>query len=472
MIGRYALFDVLAAGGMATVHIGRLLGPVGFARTVAIKRLHPQYARDPEFVSMFLDEARMCARIRHPNVVPTLDVVATQGELFLVMDYVQGESLAHLIRAVAKRGDRIPWRIAISIMSGCLHGLHAAHEAKDERGLPLGLVHRDVSPQNVLIGVDGMARVLDFGIAKATGRFQTTREGAVKGKLGYMAPEQMAAEGVTRQADVYAAAVVLWEALSAKRCFDGDSEAVVLARVLTGEVLPPSSVWGDIPAALDEVVLKGMHRDPAARFQSAREFAQALEKLTPAAVGEVGEWIELTAQQTLEDRARKVAEVEEGAGGLTPAATDAPPPLDRSAATGGSIRPTAMSEHGEPTPLPARAAPRWLVPAVGAGALLLALGIWAAVRGGEPAAAGSSAAATLAQSAPTGGVAASGAAGPVASDLPSAAASAPQSTSAAGAEASAEPSASSSAKPKPSGKLPGVLPTSKTGSPWSLGGRQ
>src|SRR5512139_245074 len=123
IIGRYALFDVLAAGGMATVHVARLLGPVGFARTVAIKRLHPQYARDPEFVSMFLDEARMCARIRHPNVVPTLDVVATQGELFLVMEYVQGESLAHLVRATAKAGQKMPWRVAISIASGCLHGL-------------------------------------------------------------------------------------------------------------------------------------------------------------------------------------------------------------------------------------------------------------------------------------------------------------------------------------------------------------
>src|SRR5690349_12221835 len=135
---------------MATVHIGRLLGPVGFARTVAIKRLHQQYAKDPEFVSMFLDEARLAARIRHPNVVPTLDVVALSGELFLVMDYVHGVSLARLARAVQLQKTRIPVEIAASIVVGALHGLEAAHQARSERGLPLGIVHRDVSPQNVI----------------------------------------------------------------------------------------------------------------------------------------------------------------------------------------------------------------------------------------------------------------------------------------------------------------------------------
>src|SRR6516225_9665163 len=134
VVGRYALYVAIAAGGMATVHLGRLLGPVGFSRTVAIKRLHAQYARDPEFVSMFLDEARLAARIRHPNVVPTLDVVATQGELFLVMEYVQGESLSQLVKAASRLGERVPVRVAASILAGALQGLHAAHEARDERG--------------------------------------------------------------------------------------------------------------------------------------------------------------------------------------------------------------------------------------------------------------------------------------------------------------------------------------------------
>ncbi len=326
VIGRYALFDALATGGMATVHYGRLLGPVGFARTVAIKRLHPQYASDPEFVSMFLDEARMCARIRHPNVVPTLDVVTTRGELFLVMEYVQGESLGYLMKVANKKGEKIPWKVATSILAGMLHGLHAAHDAKDEQGVPLELVHRDVSPQNVLVGSDGMARVLDFGIAKAAGRLHVTRENAVKGKLGYMAPEQMAAERVTRQADVYAAAVVLWETLAGRRLFDGESEAIVLSRVIAGEVKPPSSLNPEVPKALDEVVMKGLSRDLDARHKTAKELAQAIERVGVASAGEVGEWVDHTARPILEKRAARLAAVENGAAGLAPSAVTTEPP--------------------------------------------------------------------------------------------------------------------------------------------------
>src|ERR1700709_2034653 len=187
VVGRYALYGAIAAGGMATVHLGRLLGPVGFSRTVAIKRLHAQFASDPEFVSMFLDEARLAARIRHPHVVPTLDVVALSGELFLVMDYVHGVSLSKLLREVNMKHIPMPIDIVASVLVGALRGLHAAQSAVSERGLPLGIVHRDVSPQNVIVGSDGLARVLDFGVAKASWRIQTTRDGQVKGKLSYMA---------------------------------------------------------------------------------------------------------------------------------------------------------------------------------------------------------------------------------------------------------------------------------------------
>src|SRR5437868_956560 len=180
MVGRYAIFDEIASGGMATVYLGRLTGSGGFARTVAIKRLHPQFAKDPEFVTMFLDEARLAARIRHPNVVPTLDVVAASGELFHVMEYVQGESLSHLARGLKTRSERVPLRILLRIMNDVLQGLHAAHEARDERGVPLCIVHRDVTPQNVLVGVDGVARLLDFGVAKAAGRAHTTQDGQIK----------------------------------------------------------------------------------------------------------------------------------------------------------------------------------------------------------------------------------------------------------------------------------------------------
>ena len=220
-VGRYALHHEIASGGMAVVHIGRLMGPVGFARTVAIKRLHPHLAHNPEFVAMFLDEARLAARIRHPNVVSTLDVVATEGELFVVMEYVPGDALARLLFTASSRGESVPLAIASSIMVDVLHGLHAAHEASDERGQPLGLVHRDVSPHNVLVGTDGAAHLIDFGIAKAAGRAQVTREGQLKGKLAYMAPEQLKGSSggakVDRRADVFAVGTILWEIVTGHR---------------------------------------------------------------------------------------------------------------------------------------------------------------------------------------------------------------------------------------------------------------
>ncbi|MBI4704792.1 MAG: serine/threonine protein kinase [Deltaproteobacteria bacterium] len=232
IIGRFALYADIAHGGMATVHIGRLLGPVGFSRTVAIKRLHAQFARDPEFVSMFLDEARLAARIQHPNVVPVIDVVALEGELFLVMDYVHGESLARLLGLLHKAGQAVPTRIAVSLLAGALHGLHAAHEARTERGAPLNIVHRDISPQNILVGVDGAARVVDFGIAKAAGRLQSTRDGQLKGKIMYMAPEQVGLGQVDRRTDVYAASVVLWEALAGRKLFRFDEPAAAIAHII------------------------------------------------------------------------------------------------------------------------------------------------------------------------------------------------------------------------------------------------
>src|SRR5262245_25807707 len=166
IVGRYALFEPIAAGGMATVHLGRARGAAGFLRTVAIKRLHEGIAKNPNFVAMMLDEARLSARVRHPNVVSTVDVVNENGELFIVMEYVHGDSLSRLMKVAHARAERIPLGIAASIAVGTLHGLHAAHEARSDRGEPLGIIHRDVSPQNILVGIDGVARVADFGVAK------------------------------------------------------------------------------------------------------------------------------------------------------------------------------------------------------------------------------------------------------------------------------------------------------------------
>jgi eukaryotic-like serine/threonine-protein kinase len=311
-VDRYAIFDEIASGGMATVHIGRLLGPAGFTRTVAIKRLHANLARDPDFVKMLVDEARLASRIRHPNVVATVDVVQQATELLLVLEYVQGESLSRLIRSARRTpAGRIPLPIAASVAHGMLMGLHAAHEATDERGLPLGIVHRDVSPQNVLVGVDGVARVIDFGVAKAASRMQSTREGQLKGKLGYMSPEQLRKFPVDRRADVFAASVVLWELLTAERLFSGDDPAPIVHAILEGAVPAPSTRAADLPPVLDDIVVRGLAREPDARFPSCRELAMALEATLPMAnAREVGEWVASTASEALQNRAVRVAEIE------------------------------------------------------------------------------------------------------------------------------------------------------------------
>jgi serine/threonine-protein kinase len=310
VIGRYALFDEIAAGGMATVHIGRLLGESGFARTVAIKRLHKHLAVDPDFIDMFLDEARVAARLQHPNVVHTLDVMAAGDEILLVMEYVGGESLARLARSGRARGQRVPPDIVASVIANVMHGLHAAHEAKSERGEPLEIVHRDVSPQNVLVGLDGVARVLDFGVAKALGRAQSTRDGQLKGKLSYMSPEQVATGLVDRRCDIYAAGVVAWEALTGERMRSGESEVQVYRRVLDGTVDPPSKHAPDLDPALEAAVMKALAANPAERYQTAREMAVAFEQLPHASASRVGEWVADLAGEAIQRRASRVQEIE------------------------------------------------------------------------------------------------------------------------------------------------------------------
>jgi serine/threonine-protein kinase len=310
-LGRYRLYGELAAGGMATVHLGRQIGSGGFSKMVAIKRLHPQFGKLDEFVEMFLAEARLAARIRHPNVVQPLDVLRVEDEVFLVMEYVEGDSLSRLMKATVVRQEKVPLPIAVAILSGILRGLHAAHEAKSDKGEPLEIIHRDVSPQNVLVGVDGGPRVIDFGIAKAADSVQVTREGELKGKLAYIAPEILSGKRGTRRADIYAAAVVLWEVLTAQRLFDADYQSAIVANILHRPVDPPSDFIENLPPAIDKVVMKGLERDPSDRYATAREMAVALEEALPAASpAVVGEWVERMASISLKNRGDRVAQIE------------------------------------------------------------------------------------------------------------------------------------------------------------------
>jgi serine/threonine protein kinase len=274
---------------------------------VAIKVCHPHLRHEDEFTAMFLDEARLAARIHHPNVVSTLDV-SEGAYLYLVMEYIEGDRISGLIKAAAKRGERVPVPVALRVMIDVLNGLHAAHELRDHQNNPFNIVHRDVSPQNILVGVDGVSRITDFGIAKAEARLTVTREGQVKGKMSYMAPEQLQSHKIDRRADVYAAAVVLWEALTGRRLFRADSDAETLHLVLNADIPAPSSVVPGmappppppeeettgqlaqkIPApplpppcitpALDAVVMRALERDPEKRYATAEAFADALEDI-------------------------------------------------------------------------------------------------------------------------------------------------------------------------------------------------
>jgi serine/threonine-protein kinase len=302
--GRYTVYGEIASGGMATVQYGRLVGPGGFARGVAIKRLHAQFARDPSFVSMFLDEARLAARIAHANVVPTIDVLSGRDEVSVVMEYVHGESLAGLLAMASARGAAVPVRIATTLLTGVLHGLHAAHETRGEQGEPLDIVHRDVSPQNILVGSDGVARLLDFGIAKTQVRSRATPTGELKGKLAYMAFEQYLGEEVDRRADIYGASVVLWEALTGRSLFDGPSDAAIASAVMNRPVPAPSELAPGVPEALDRIVLRGLSRDRDVRFPTAREMALALEReVGVAPQSEVSDWVHAIAGELLAARA-------------------------------------------------------------------------------------------------------------------------------------------------------------------------
>ena len=366
-IDRYELHDVIASGGMATVHLGRLVGTAGFGRTVAIKRLPPHLAKEPEFAAMLTDEARVAARIGHPNIVPTIDVVAARGELFLVMEYVPGLTLAALARQAERDGERVPLAVGCAILVGVLHGLDAAHEARDENTRPLDVVHRDVSPQNILVGADGVARLLDFGIAKAAGRLHTTRDGQVKGKVGYMAPEQLSARAVDRRTDIYAASVVLWEAIAGERLFDGEDAATIFGKVMQMKVPAPSIKAAGVPAALDAAVLSGLEREPSRRFARAREMAHAIEHAAPLArPSEVAAWVAHIGERELAERAALVLDIEQSGATARRASDDGL----RSREPLGGDGVSAPATHAAVIPSPVSSKPRVATMLAAAGAVI------------------------------------------------------------------------------------------------------
>ncbi len=276
-VGRYELLVELASGGMATVYVGRQRGAGGFERLVAIKRMHRHISAVPELAASFMDEARIASLIRHPNVVNVHDVHEADGEHLLVMDYVDGTSLAHVMRAARQRKTKVPRPAALRILVDALYGLHAAHEQESLEGKPLGVVHRDATPHNILLGTDGTARLTDFGIAKAAERTVHTGTGLAKGKFRYMAPEQARAGALDRRVDVFAIGIVAWELLTGERLFKGESDVEVLLTVSEGNYPRPSRFDSTVPAPLEGIVMRALSVDPNQRWPTAKAFAEALE---------------------------------------------------------------------------------------------------------------------------------------------------------------------------------------------------
>jgi eukaryotic-like serine/threonine-protein kinase len=277
-LDRYELIAEIASGGMGVVLLGRIAGAGGFERLFAMKMMHPHLMEEPQFVAMLLDEARVAAKIHHPNVVAMVDVCSTGSNYCLVMDYVNGFPLLEILdhpQIPAQRRVRSVLRVLCDVMAG----LEAAHNLRGDDGLPLGIVHRDVSPQNILVGIDGVARLTDFGIALAASRISASRPGMIKGKPGYMAPEQARATKVDRRADLWALGVILWEAVTGQRLFTADTEAAIVLKVIEAPIPPLREVAPDTPPELEAICERALQRDPAGRYASAREMAADLERV-------------------------------------------------------------------------------------------------------------------------------------------------------------------------------------------------
>ncbi len=278
-LGRYRIVDEIGVGGMASVHLARADGPGGFQKWVAIKRIHRHLAEDETFIRMFLDEARIAARISHPNVAQVFDLGKHKDTYWIAMEYLHGEPLREVVRAVEEGGAPLMTpQLATKIIADSAEGLHAAHELRDKNGKLLNLVHRDVTPHNLFLTYDGAVKVVDFGIAKVTGRLSNTRAGTLKGKLAYMSPEQVRGAQVDRRTDIFALGVVLWELTTGRRLFRMESDLETLERVQACVVPPPSTVVENYPVELEAIVMRALAKDLNRRFATARELSRALQQ--------------------------------------------------------------------------------------------------------------------------------------------------------------------------------------------------
>ena len=277
-LGKYELIKRIATGGMAEIYLARVSGLPGFEKIVVLKRILPQLASNQEFVQMFLDEARVAATLHHPNIVQMYDIGAVDGNYFISMEYLHGEDLRAIARAMRAKGqDRVPLEHALGIVVGIAAGLHYAHEKVGFDGKPLHIVHRDVTPQNIFVTYDGGVKLVDFGIAKASNRASETRYGSLKGKIPYMSPEQCRSEPLDRRSDIFSLGILLYELTTSMRLYRGQSEFEVLKQIVEGEIKKPSEVRQGYPAPLEAILMKALAKRREDRYQTARELQADLE---------------------------------------------------------------------------------------------------------------------------------------------------------------------------------------------------
>jgi eukaryotic-like serine/threonine-protein kinase len=308
-LDRYELLTPIASGGMATVWLARLLGKRGFEKLVAIKTIRTEFSDDPRFEEMFLDEARIASGIQHPNVAQITDLGEERGVLYIVMEWVDGESLAKLRKAALKRGIPVPLGVALRVLADACAGLHAAHELRDAKGENLGIVHRDISPHNILVSSTGVVKVIDFGIAKAKNRMaKETGTGVVKGKVAYMAREQAMGVDVDRRVDIWAIGVCLYELIAGELPFDGDNQLEIFQNVISLNKRP--YIEGATPAVIDDILDKALARIPEERYKTAAAMERALEEAIQAlGVDGSAEAVASFVQENLADRFAKRQEL-------------------------------------------------------------------------------------------------------------------------------------------------------------------
>src|SRR5438128_790097 len=276
--GKYLLLDRIAVGGMAEIFLARQMGVEGFEKTVVLKRIRPHLGDKKSFVKMFLNEAKLAAQLTHPNVVTIHDLGKVSDSYFIAMEYLFGRDMRRVMPKAESLGIPFPIVYACKIASQVLEGLYYAHKKADIYGVPLGIVHRDVTPENIFVSFDGGVKVLDFGIAKAANQVEMTRAGEIKGKLSYMSPEQCMGKPLDARSDVFSLGVVLYEWITGFKLFTGESDVAVLKSITDGKIYRPSYFKADVPEQVEQILMKALEKDREQRYQSAWEMQYDLDK--------------------------------------------------------------------------------------------------------------------------------------------------------------------------------------------------